>query len=57
MALPSEGEAADAVPADVDPEAIHRARFALRARLGPALRPRLAKTLCRNGYPPCLRGG
>ncbi|MGN8092087.1 aminopeptidase N [Methylobacterium sp. 22177] len=41
LALPSEGEAADAVPADVDPDAIHRARFDLRARLGQALRPRL----------------
>ncbi|MCJ2124294.1 aminopeptidase N [Methylobacterium sp. J-077] len=41
LALPSEGEAADAVPADVDPDAIHRARFDLRARLGRALRPRL----------------
>ncbi|MCJ2144299.1 aminopeptidase N [Methylobacterium sp. E-066] len=41
LALPSEGEAADALQADVDPDAIHRARFDLRARLGRALRPRL----------------
>ncbi|WP_342108979.1 aminopeptidase N [Methylobacterium sp. SI9] len=41
LALPSEGEAADALPADVDPDAIHRARFDLRAYLGQALRPRL----------------
>jgi aminopeptidase N len=41
LALPSEGEAADALPADVDPDALHRARFALRARLGRILRPRL----------------
>jgi aminopeptidase N len=43
LALPSEGEAADALSADVDPDAIHRARFALRARLGGALRPRLER--------------
>ena len=41
--FPSEGEAADAVPSDVDPDAIHRARFELRARLGRALRPRLER--------------
>jgi aminopeptidase N len=43
LALPSEGEAAVALSADVDPDAIHRARFALRARLGGALRPRLER--------------
>ena len=43
LALPSEGEAADAVPRGVDPDAIHRARFALRAHLGTALRPRLER--------------
>jgi aminopeptidase N len=43
LALPSEGEAADAVPADVDPDAIHRARFDLRSYLGRALRPRLER--------------
>jgi aminopeptidase N len=41
LALPTEGEAADAIPADVDPDAIHRARHALRAHLGRTLRPRL----------------
>ncbi|MGH1589362.1 aminopeptidase N [Methylobacterium phyllosphaerae] len=41
LAVPSEGEAADAVPADVDPDAIHRARSDLRSRLGQILRPRL----------------
>ncbi len=30
LALPSEGEAADAVPAEVDPDAIHRGRSDLR---------------------------
>ena len=41
LALPTEGEAADALPADVDPDAIHQARHALRVQLGQALRPRL----------------
>ena len=41
LALPSEGEAADAVPAEVDPDAIHRGRSDLRTRLGQVLRPRL----------------
>ncbi|CAM2941358.1 MULTISPECIES: aminopeptidase N [Methylobacterium] len=43
LALPSEGEAADALLSDVDPDAIHRARFALRAHLGQVLRPRLER--------------
>jgi aminopeptidase N len=43
LALPSEGEAADALPADVDPDAIHRARFDLRSYLGQALRPRFER--------------
>ncbi|SDO00042.1 aminopeptidase N [Methylobacterium phyllostachyos] len=43
LALPSEGEAADALPADVDPDAIHQARVALRADLGRSLRPRLER--------------
>ncbi|KNY23118.1 aminopeptidase N [Methylobacterium sp. ARG-1] len=43
LTLPSEGEAADALSADVDPDAIHRARFDLRARLGRTLRPRLER--------------
>ncbi|MBE7246033.1 MAG: aminopeptidase N, partial [Actinomycetospora chiangmaiensis] len=43
LALPSEGEAADSVPSGVDPDAIHRARHALRAHLGQALRPRLER--------------
>jgi aminopeptidase N len=43
LALPSEGEAADAVPSDVDPDAIHRARHDLRAHLGTALRSRLER--------------
>ncbi len=41
LAMPSEGEAADACPGDVDPDAVHRARRDLRAHLGRALRPRL----------------
>ncbi len=41
LALPSEGEAADALPSGVDPDAIHRTRSELRAQLGRALRPRL----------------
>ncbi len=41
LALPTEGEAADQLAADVDPDAIHAARHALRAHLGRALRPRL----------------
>ncbi|MGC5781564.1 aminopeptidase N [Methylobacterium sp. NFXW15] len=43
LALPTEGEAADSLPSDVDPDAIHRARRDLRARLGRALRPRLER--------------
>ncbi len=43
LTLPSEGEAADSLSADVDPDAIHRARFDLRARLGRALRSRLER--------------
>ncbi|MCJ2012870.1 aminopeptidase N [Methylobacterium sp. J-076] len=43
LALPTEGEAADALPADVDPDAIHRARHALRAHLGRTLRPRFER--------------
>ncbi|MCJ2054301.1 aminopeptidase N [Methylobacterium sp. J-070] len=43
LALPSEGEAADALPRDVDPDAIHQARSALRAHLGRALRPCLER--------------
>ena len=43
LALPSEGEAADALTGGVDPDAIHDARFALRAHLGRALRPRLER--------------
>ena len=43
LALPSEGEAADALPADVDPDAIHRARTDLRAYLGRTLRPRFTR--------------
>ena len=43
LALPSEGEAADALPSGVDPDAIHRARFDLRARLGRTLRARLER--------------
>lgn len=43
LALPTEGEAADSLSADVDPDAIHHARHALRARLGRALRPRLER--------------
>ncbi|WP_447414958.1 aminopeptidase N C-terminal domain-containing protein, partial [Clostridium perfringens] len=43
LALPTEGEAADALSADVDPDAIHAARHDLRARLGRALRPRLER--------------
>ena len=43
LALPSAGEAADALPGDVDPDAIHRARCDLRANLGRALRPRLER--------------
>ena len=43
LALPSEGEAADALPADVDPDAIHRARFELRSYLGQTLRPRFER--------------
>jgi aminopeptidase N len=43
LALPSEGEAADALPGDIDPDAIHAARSALRSHLGRALRPRLER--------------
>ncbi|MGU3663413.1 aminopeptidase N [Methylobacterium sp. A49B] len=43
LALPSEGEAADAVPSGVDPDAIHEARLALRAHLGRVLRSRLER--------------
>ena len=43
LAVPSEGEAADALPGGVDPDAIHHARFALRSHLGRALRPRLER--------------
>jgi len=43
LALPSEGEAADALPSDIDPDAIHRARAALRTHLGRSLRPRLER--------------
>ncbi|MDP4022835.1 aminopeptidase N [Methylobacterium sp. NEAU 140] len=43
LALPSEGEAADALPAEVDPDAIHRARWDLRAALGRQLRGRLER--------------
>ncbi len=41
LALPTEGEAADALARDVDPDAIHAARRSLRARLGRVLRARL----------------
>ncbi len=43
LALPTEGEAADSLPSDVNPDAIHQARRDLRARLGRALRPRLER--------------
>jgi aminopeptidase N len=43
LAVPTEGEAADALPGDVDPDALHTARWDLRARLGRALRPRLER--------------
>jgi aminopeptidase N len=41
LALPGEGEAASEIAADIDPDAIHAARTALRAVLGTRLRPRL----------------
>ena len=41
LALPGEGEAANEIAADSDPEAIHAARTALRIVLGTRLRPRL----------------
>ena len=43
LALPTEAEAADALSGDIDPDAIHRARHALRAHLGRALAPRLTR--------------
>ena len=41
LSLPGEGEAANAITADVDPDAIHAGRTALRSALGTRLRPRL----------------
>ncbi|GJD77231.1 aminopeptidase N [Methylobacterium gregans] len=41
LAIPSEGEVANEMRAEVDPDAIHAARTALRRDLGRALRPRL----------------
>ena len=43
LALPGEGEAADALSADVDPDAIRAGRERLRAGLGLALRARLER--------------
>ena len=43
LALPSAGEAADALDGGVDPDAIHRARVDLRGALGRVLRPRLER--------------
>ncbi|MEA1831969.1 aminopeptidase N [Methylobacterium durans] len=41
LALPSEGEAANEIGRDVDPDAVHRARQTLRRHLGRSLRGRL----------------
>ncbi len=43
LAVPTEGEAADALPGEVDPDALHAARWDLRAHLGKVLRPRLER--------------
>ncbi|KQP75076.1 aminopeptidase [Methylobacterium sp. Leaf113] len=42
LALPSEADVANEIAADIDPDAIHRARHALRRHLGACLRDRLA---------------
>ncbi len=41
LALPGDADVAHALASDVDPDAVHRARWTLRAHLGRALGPRL----------------
>ena len=42
LAMPTEGDVANEIGAEIDPDAIHRARRTLRRHLGTALRPRLS---------------
>ncbi|MGV7031123.1 aminopeptidase N [Methylobacterium symbioticum] len=51
LSLPGEGEVANEIEAEVDPDAIHGARKALRAALGRALRDRLEDIEARLAEP------
>ena len=55
LALPSEGDVANEIGEAVDPDAILRARRGLRARLGAALSPRLARLREALAEPPGAR--